>query len=258
MHYVRYTANGKTAYGLLKSNTIWELSGNIFGKHKQSGKRVALSKARLLYPVKPGKIIAIGLNYKSHVGDRPAPGKPEMFLKTPTSLLNPEGNIEIPKVSNGNVHYEGELVIVMGKRGKHIPADKAREFIFGYTCGNDVSERDWQGGAATHEKDLQWARAKSSDTFSPLGPAIATDVNPGDLHLQTRLNGKVVQEQNTSDLVFDVYAIVAQVSETMTLEPGDLIYTGTPGRTEKMRPGDVVEVEIKGIGVLRNHVTAEA
>ena len=258
MQYVRYKANGKTAYGSLKGTTIWELSGSIFGKHKQTGKRLALSKAQLLYPVKPGKMIAIGLNYKSHVGDRPGPSKPEMFLKTPSSLVDPEGDILIPKVSNGNVHYEGELVIVMGKKGKHIPADKASEYIFGYTCGNDVSERDWQGGAATHEKDLQWARAKSSDTFSPLGPVIATEVDPRNLHLKTLHNGKVVQEQNTSDLIYDVYAIVAQVSQTMTLEPGDVIFTGTPGHTEKMLPGDVVEVDIKGIGVLRNHVKAEA
>jgi 2-keto-4-pentenoate hydratase/2-oxohepta-3-ene-1,7-dioic acid hydratase in catechol pathway len=258
MLYVRYKANGKTSYGILKGTSVFELSGNIFGKHQQTGGRLALSKAKLLYPCKPGKIIAIGLNYKSHIGDRPAPSKPEMFLKTPTSLLDPEGDIIIPKVSQGNLHFEGELVIVMGKRGKHIPADQAKDYIFGFTCGNDVSERDWQGGSATQEKDLQWARAKSSDTFSPLGPAIATDVDPRILQLQTRLNGKVMQEQTTADLVYDVYEIVAQCSRTMMLEPGDVIYTGTPGHTEKMKPGDVVEVEIKGIGVLRNRVKAEA
>ena len=257
MHYVRYKANGKTAYGLLKGNAIHELSGNIFGKPKQTGKRVALSKAELLVPCKPGKIIAIGLNYKSHIGDRPAPSKPEMFLKTPTSLLDPGGDILIPKGSGGDVHFEGELVIVMGKKGKHIAADKAKDYIFGYTCGNDVSEREWQGGSAAKEKDLQWARAKSSDTFSPLGPVIATDVDPRSLHLQTRLNGKIMQEQVTSDLIYDVYEIVAQCSQTMTLEPGDVIFTGTPGHTEKMREGDVVEVEIKGIGVLRNSVKKE-
>jgi 2-keto-4-pentenoate hydratase/2-oxohepta-3-ene-1,7-dioic acid hydratase in catechol pathway len=255
MQYVRYQVNGKTAYGILKGDRIREVSGNIFGKHKQTGKSVALAKAKLLVPCKPGKIIAIGLNYRSHIGDRPPPGKPEMFLKTPSSLQDPEGDILIPKISQGNLHYEGELVIVIGKKGKHIPADKAKDYIFGYTCGNDVSERDWQGGP---DKDLQWARAKSSDTFSPLGPVIATDVDPRNLHLQTRHNGKVVQEQTTGDLVFDVYDIVAQCSQTMTLEPGDVIYTGTPGHTDKVVDGDVVEVEISGIGVLRNPVKKES
>lgn len=254
MQYVRYKANGKTAYGLLKNNSVYELSGNIFGNPKQTGNRTALSKVQLLAPVKPGKMIAIGLNYKSHIGDRPAPDKPEMFLKTPTSLADPEGDIIIPKVSNGNLHFEGELVLVMGKRGKHIPADQAKDYIFGYTCGNDVSERDWQGGS---QKDLQWARAKSSDTFSPVGPVIATDVDPRNLHLTTRLNGKVMQQQTTADLIYDVYDIVAQCSQTMTLDAGDVIFTGTPGHTETMKPGDVVEIEIKEIGVLRNHVKAE-
>ncbi len=254
MLYVRYTTNGKASNGILKGDRIQEISGNMFGKHKPTGKRVAHSTARLLVPCKPGKIIAVGLNYKSHIGDRPAPSKAEIFLKTPTSLVGPDDDIIIPKVSGGNVHFEGELVIVMGRRGKHIKAEDAKNYIFGYTCGNDVSERDWQGGPA---KDLQWARAKSSDTFSPLGPAIATDVDPRNLHLQTRVNGKVMQEQNTSDLIFDVYDIVEQVSQVMTLEPGDVIYTGTPGHTEKMYPGDVVEVDIEGIGVLRNRVRSE-
>ncbi|MBI3732915.1 MAG: fumarylacetoacetate hydrolase family protein [Chloroflexi bacterium] len=251
MQFVRYSANGKTSYGILKGERIQEVSGNIFGRHQKTGKSVARAKAKLLTPCKPGKLIAIGLNYKSHIGARPAPVKPEMFLKTPTSLLDPEGEIIIPRNSGGNVHFEGELVIVMRRKGKRIAATDAKDYIFGYTCGNDVSERDWQRG------DLQWARAKSSDTFSPLGPAIATDVDPRNLKLQTRVNGKVMQEQTTSDLVFDVYEIVAQASEVMTLEPGDVIYTGTPGHTEKMNPGDVVEVEIEGIGVLRNTVKAE-
>lgn len=254
MNYIRYQFNQITSYGVLKGETVYELSGSLFGEHEQTGREIPLLEVTLLAPCQPGKIIAIGLNYKSHIGDRPTPSKPEMFLKTATSVQNPEGEILIPKVSDGNVHFEGELVVVIGKRGKHIPASAAREYIFGYSCGNDVSERDWQSGT---NKDLQWARAKSSDTFSPFGPVIATNVDPRNLHLQTRLNGRVMQEQTTADLLFDVYEIIAHCSQTMTLESGDLIFTGTPGRTERMRAGDVVEVEIKEIGVLRNYVKVE-
>jgi len=255
MKCVRYQSNGKTVYGELKDKTIYELSGNLFGKTKKTGKRVPLANAKLLAPCKPGKILAIGRNYKTHIGDRTAPTKPEVFLKTATSVQDPEGDVVIPKISGGNVHYEGELVVVIGKRGKHIAAAEAQKYIFGYTIGNDISERDWQSGP---DKDLQWARAKSSDTFSPVGPFIETDLDPTKCLLQTRVNGQVKQEQTTGDLVFDIPEIIRVCSQTMTLEPGDLIFTGTPGKTEKMNPGDVVEVEITGLGVLRNVVKAES
>lgn len=255
MRFVRYQYKGKTAYGELKDKTIHELAGNLFGKVKKTGKRVPLAKAKLLAPCTPGKILAIGRNYKTHIGDRTAPTKPEAFIKTATSVQDPEGDVIIPKISGGNIHYEGELVVVIGKRGKHIAATDALDYVFGYTIGNDISERDWQSGP---EKDLQWARAKSSDTFTPVGPIIATDLDPAKCMLQTRVNGQVKQEQTTGDLVFDIPTIIEQVSQTMTLEPGDLIFTGTPGRTEKMNPGDTVEVEITGLGILRNHIKAEA
>jgi 2-keto-4-pentenoate hydratase/2-oxohepta-3-ene-1,7-dioic acid hydratase in catechol pathway len=167
-------------------------------------------------------------------------------------LLNPDDPIVIPKNAT-NVHFEGELVIVVGRRLKHASEQEARDAIFGVTCGNDVSEREWQGGA---HKDLQWWRAKGADTFAPLGPCIVTGIDYGNLLLQTTLNGQVMQEQYTSDLIFDCPAIVQWVSEWVTLNPGDLIYTGTPGSTQKMNPGDVVEVRIEGIGVLRNPVAA--
>lgn len=255
MKYVRFQVGRSVSYGLLKGESIYVIRGNLFGRPKQSGKRVALKKARILAPCKPGKIIAIGRNYKTHIGDRAAPTKPEMFLKTASSIQDPEGDIVIPKISRGNLHYEGELVVVIGKRGKHLSAADAGHYVFGYTLGNDVSERDWQSGP---DKDLQWARAKSSDTFTPLGPCIATELEPRDLHIQTRLNGQVVQDQGVADLCFDVPEIIAQITQSMTLEPGDLIFTGTPGQTAAMHPGDVVEVEIKEIGVLRNHVKSEA
>ncbi len=167
----------------------------------------------------------------------------------PTSSIGPEDTIRYYPDAE-NLHFEGELVIVIGKRAQRVAAADAAQYVFGVTAGNDVSERNWQ------KNDLQWFRAKASDTFGPLGPAVVTGLNYNDLLLQTRLNGEVVQSQRTKDLVFDVAAIVSYVSRYVTLEPGDLIYTGTPGTTRAMKPGDVVEVEIEGVGVLRNRVSA--
>jgi 2-keto-4-pentenoate hydratase/2-oxohepta-3-ene-1,7-dioic acid hydratase in catechol pathway len=150
------------------------------------------------------------------------------------------------------MHYEGELVVVIGRQVKNASVEQARDAIFGVTCGNDVSERNWQHGPA---KDMQWWRAKGCDTFAPLGPAIVTGLDYDTLLLRTRLNGEVVQKQYTSDLIFDCPTIVSYITRWITLMPGDIIYTGTPGATRKMSPGDVVEVEIEGIGVLRNPVT---
>jgi 2-keto-4-pentenoate hydratase/2-oxohepta-3-ene-1,7-dioic acid hydratase in catechol pathway len=197
----------------------------------------------------PSKVIAVGLNYKSHIGESPAAKYPGLFAKMPTSIVGPEANIVIPPGA-GNVHFEGELVVVIGRRAKNVSVADAPRYIFGVTAGNDVSERDWQ------RDDLQWFRAKASDTFGPLGPVIVTGINYGDLLLQTRLNGAVVQSQRTKDLIFDVPTIVSYISQFVTLEPGDVIYTGTPGSTKAMKPGDVVEIDIEGIGVLRNRVVA--
>jgi 2-keto-4-pentenoate hydratase/2-oxohepta-3-ene-1,7-dioic acid hydratase in catechol pathway len=197
-------------------------------------------------------VLAVGLNYKSHLGNRTPPSLPEIFYKPITCQQHPEADIVIPKGAV-NVHYEGELVVVIGKAASHITVEQAPGVIFGVTCGNDVSERDWQNGP---QKDLQWWRAKGADTFGPMGPAIVTGLNYGNVLLQTRLNGKVVQKQVTSDLLFDCHKIVSFVSQYVALTPGDLIYTGTPGTTQKMNPGDVVEVEIDGVGILRNRVSA--
>jgi 2-keto-4-pentenoate hydratase/2-oxohepta-3-ene-1,7-dioic acid hydratase in catechol pathway len=173
-----------------------------------------------------------------------------MFYKPVTALQSPGGPIVIPRDAT-DVHYEGELVVVIGKETRNVSPAQAREAIFGVTCGNDVSDRNWQHG---EKKDLQWWRAKGCDTFAPLGPAIVTGLDTGNLRLETRLNGEVVQQESTGDLIFDCPSIVSWVSGWVTLLPGDLIYTGTPGSTRRMQPGDVVEVEIEGIGVLRNPV----
>jgi len=249
--YIRYRRGSAVAYGILEGENVRELRGDLFGDRSPTGAQYKLSEVKLLYPCEPPKILAVGLNYKSHLGDRKRPDRPEMFYKPITALQNPEDAIVIPPTAK-NVHYEGELVLVIGKRAKRVTAEQARDVIFGVTCGNDVSERDWQGGP---QKDLQWWRAKGADTFAPLGPVIATGLEYGKLLLQTRLNGDVVQKQNTSDLLFDGPAIVSWISHYVTLTPGDVIYTGTPGSTKRMNEGDVVEVDIEGVGVLRNKVS---
>jgi 2-keto-4-pentenoate hydratase/2-oxohepta-3-ene-1,7-dioic acid hydratase in catechol pathway len=245
--YVRYSAGGRVAYGILEGDTIRELSGNPIQGAKPTGNTIKASEAKLLAPCEPVKVIAVGLNYKSHLNNRPAAAYPGLFAKMPTSIVGPDDAIKLP-ADAGNVHYEGELVVVIGTRASNVSVADAPKYVFGVTAGNDVSERDWQ------QKDLQWFRAKASDTFGPLGPVIVTGLTYGDLLLQTRLNGEVVQSQRTKDLIFDVPTIVSYVSKYVTLEPGDVIYTGTPGTTKAMKPGDVVEIEIEGIGVLRNRV----
>ncbi len=229
-----------------------EISGGLFEPPRETGAGYPVSEVKLLAPCRPGKILGVGLNYRSHLGSRPQPAQPEMFYKAVTALQNPDDPIVLPRDAT-DLHYEGELVIVIGTAARGVTPEQARDAIFGVTCGNDVSERNWQHGPG---KDLQWWRAKGSDTFAPLGPAIVTGLDYGSLLLQTRLNGEVVQRQYTSDLIFDCPAIVSWVSGWVTLLPGDLIYTGTPGSTRRMSPGDVVEVEIEGIGVLRNPVAA--
>ncbi len=250
--FVRFQHGPATSYGIVTGETVEAIQGDLFGAHKKTGGKHKLSEVKLLTPCTPSKVLAVGLNYKSHIGTRKAPTAPEIFYKPITCLQNPGDPIIIPKDSQ-NTHYEGELVIVMGKKASHISAAEAKSTIFGVCCGNDVSERDWQGGP---NKDLQWWRAKGADTFGPLGPMIVRGIDYGNVMLQTRLNGAVVQKSNTSDLLFDCHAIVSYISQYVTLIPGDVIYTGTPGSTKKMSPADVVEVEIEGVGILRNPIAA--
>ena len=246
--YVRYASGGRIAYGILDGGTVRELSGDFLTGGKPTGKTSRLADVTLVAPVAaPSKVIAVGLNYKSHLGERPTATEPGLFAKMPTSIIGPNAEIVFPEGAK-NVHYEGELVLVIGKRAKDVRPEDAHLYVFGITAGNDVSERDWQ------KSDLQWFRAKAADTFGPLGPAVVTGLDFDDLLLQTRLNGEVVQSQRTKDLIFDVRTIVSYVSRFVTLEPGDLIYTGTPGTTKPMKPGDVVEVELEGVGILRNTV----
>ncbi len=249
--YVRYSHQGRVAYGILVNEQIRELDGSPITGAAPTGKTVALTDVELLAPVEPGKVIAIGYNYKSHADEHardPGP-HPGVFIKLPTSIVGPDADIVFPQGA-GNVHFEGELVIVIGKTAHGVAKEDAADYIFGITAGNDISERDWQAS------DLQWFRAKASDTFGPTGPVLATGLDYNDLLLQTRLNGEVKQKQRTRDLIFDIHDIVSFVSQFVTLEPGDIIFTGTPGATSAMQPGDVVEIELEGVGILRNRVSS--
>ncbi len=247
--YVRYSHGGTTSYGILDGETIRVLDGDLFSSPRPSGRTLRLSDVELLAPVAPSKVIAVGLNYQSHLGNREPAAYPGLFAKYPTSIVGHEADIIIPSDSK-NLHYEGELVIVIGKKAHNVSVAAAPDYILGVTAGNDVSERDWQ------RDDLQWLRAKGSDTFGPVGPLIATGLNYNDLLVQTRLNGEVRQSESTADLIFSIDEIVSYVSRYFTLMSGDLIFTGTPGSTSAMKAGDVVEIEVQGVGVLRNRLVA--
>ena len=247
--FARFEHGGDSAYGIVEGDRIRRIAGDLFGAWEKTSESYALADLRLLVPSRPTKVLAVGLNYRSHLDGRPAPAVPEIFYKPPSCLVPAGAEIVIPQ-GTSDVHYEGEMVVVMGKRAKDVSAADALGHVLGVTCGNDVSARDWQ------KNDLQWWRAKGADTFGPCGPYIATGLNYDNLKLQLRLNGEVKQEQRTSDLIHGVAAIVSWISRFVTLEPGDLIYTGTPGKTMAMKPGDVVEVELEGVGILKNRVSA--
>ncbi|QDU78884.1 Ureidoglycolate lyase [Polystyrenella longa] len=248
----RFEYKGKVRYGLVKGESILAIEGDIFGEWKRSDYLMKLEDVKLLVPTEPKQIFAMAGNYKSHLdGEVPEQFKtPQPFLKAYSSLQRPDGEIQLPPES-APVHYEAEMVIVIGKEAKNVSKEDAKDYILGITCGNDVSARAWQKG------DVQWWRAKASDTFSPCGPWIVTGLDYDDLLMTLKLNGKVVQEERTSLLLHDVASTVSFISQHTTLHPGDLIFTGTPGKTDVIKSGDVVEVEIEGVGVLRNTVVDE-
>ena len=252
--FVRFEAHGETAYGVVEGDQVRQLTASPFQDYEVTDHAHPLSDVRLLAPVVPGKVVAIGLNYRSHLGDGEPPKVPEPFLKTTSSVIGTGEPIMIPReaIDEGvKMQPEAELTVVIGRRCKRASRADALSYVLGYTCGNDVSARDWQ------RNDLQWWRAKSSDTFSPIGPYVVSDLDPGNLQLTCRINGKTAQQQSTSDLVHDVPKIIEFVSSVMTLEPGDVIMTGTPGTPGDIHDGDTVEIELEGVGVLTNPVKAE-
>ena len=248
--YARYSANGATSYGRVDGEQLLQLSAAPWLGGEETGSVVNLDDVELLAPAEPGKVFAVGYNYMSHRGDRELPAHPPIFLKLPSTITGPDTEIVYPDGAT-DLHYEAELVVVIGKRASRISPDQASDVVFGITAGNDVSERVWQAN------DLQWFRAKASDTFGPLGPTIVTDLNYNDLLVQSRLNGETMQSQRSRDFIHNVEAIISHISQSATLEPGDIIYTGTPGTTSAMQPGDVIEIDVEGVGVLRNRVVSQ-
>ena len=249
MKIVRFKAAGKTRYGVLEGTQIVEYSGTPFATFKRGRKKYSLKQTVLLSPVVPSKIAAIGLNYRDHAEEmnRPIPVEPTMFLKPASALCGPDDPIIYPPQAT-RVDYEGELAIVIKKRSRHVPPERAREHILGYTCLNDVTARDLQA------RDGQPTRAKAFDTFCPVGPCIVTNIDGNGVEIETYLNGERKQASNTKHLIFPVEDVVARVSAVMTLLPGDIIATGTPAGVGPMQPGDKVEVRIEGIGSLKNPV----
>ncbi len=249
MKIVRVEYEGRQFYGVLEKEEVCLLKS--LSSLEETGQRVPLSGAKLLAPAQPSKIVALGLNYRDHAHElgMPLPSEPLIFLKPPSAIIGPEEEIILPPQSK-RVDYEAELAIVIGRAAKNVSPDEALSYVLGYTCFNDVTARDLQ------QKDGQWTRAKSFDTFAPFGPWIETDLDPSDLKIEARVNGERKQFSSTRELVFSVPEIVAFVSQVMTLFPGDLIATGTPPGVGPLFPGDTVEIEIEGLGILRNKVRA--
>lgn len=249
MKIIRYAADSKTRYGILEGDQVQELDGEPYAQIKKSGRSCALKDVKLLAPCAPSKIVAIGLNYHAHAKEvnQPAPAEPIMFFKPSTSVTGPEDKILYP-AGTTRVDYECELGVVMGKETTKVSEGNAMSYVLGYTCVNDVSARDWQ------KNDAQWARAKGSDTFGPVGPCIETELDPGNVVVETYLNGERKQQANTSDLIFDVPTLISYISQVITLLPGDVIATGTPSGISPMQKGDTVEIRIEPIGTLRNYV----
>jgi 2-keto-4-pentenoate hydratase/2-oxohepta-3-ene-1,7-dioic acid hydratase in catechol pathway len=245
--YVRYEHEGTISYGILEGETVHQLAGDVFASPERTGATVPLGDVKLLAPSDPQKVVAAGLNYRSHLGGATPAEYPGLFDKHATSLIGHGAEITYFEDAT-NLHFEGEMVLIIGKTARNVSVEDAPDYIFAVAPGNDISERVWQGG------DLQWFRAKGADTFGPVGPVMARGVNYDDLLLQTRVNGETLQSQRTSDLLFDSSFLVSYISRYVTLEPGDMVFTGTPGSTSAMQPGDVVEIELENVGVLRNTI----
>ncbi len=261
MRLVRFTEqDGRTRYGIAEGDTITVARGNPLSRLTRTGREVRLSEVKLLAPIAPCNLLALGRNYKAHADEvgGEVPQAPLLFTKATSAVIGPDEPILLPRAAPDRVDYEAELAVVIKTRARHVSERDALAYVLGYTCGNDVSARDCQSA------DGQWARAKSFDTFAPLGPWIETDLDPASCNIRCRLNGNIMQDSNTSLMIFSVPYVISYLSRCMTLLPGTVILTGTPagcGFVRKppvwLKAGDVVEVELEGIGVLRNPVQKE-
>ena len=255
MRIVRFSRDRKIKYGVVEGDWIKGYRGSPFvpANRKKADfcpdvTACKISEVKLLAPCLPSKIICLGLNYRSHAREfnLPIPKSPIIFIKPPTAVIGPEDDIVLP--NDARIDYERELAVVIGKKAKNIPAGDYADYVLGYTCFNDVTDRYAQ------KDDGQWTRAKSYDTFAPLGPYIETEIDPHNLLVETYLNGDRKQSARTGDLIFGISEIISFISGIMTLLPGDVIATGTPSGIGRIKAGDTVEIKIEGIGTLRNGV----
>ena len=259
MKIVRFVdSNGRIACGRFATDETIEVLESVYEPRSATGEKRDRSDVRLLAPIDPPNIIAVGLNYLKHAAESAAapPEAPVLFLKATTAVAGPDTNIVLPAMAPDEVDYEAELAIVLGREARNVTENDALDYVLGYACANDVSARDCQ-----QRIDRQWARAKSFDTFCPLGPWLETDIDPDNTGIRSRLNGDIMQASNTSDQIFSCAHLISYISHCMTLRPGTLILTGTPegvgfGRRPPvyLQAGDTIEVEIDGIGTLVNHV----
>jgi 2-keto-4-pentenoate hydratase/2-oxohepta-3-ene-1,7-dioic acid hydratase in catechol pathway len=255
MRIVRFSHAQKTKFGILEDERVYSLADDPFAcftagqEPAWDSQAYPLADVRLLPPCLPSKMVCVGVNYRTHAKEMGSstPAAPLIFLKPPTALIGPDDRIVLP-LNWKRVDFEGELGVVIGKKAKYVSEEEARQYVLGYTCFNDVTERHLQ------KEDGQWTRAKGFDTFAPAGPWIETAIQADDLKLETYLNGELKQSARTSEMVHGINRLISFISGVMTLLPGDIIATGTPSGIAPMQPGDVVEVKIEKIGVLRNSV----
>lgn len=257
MKYLRFESNGQTSYGIVDDDgTVRQISNSPIGQeYSETGNKFQLADVKILAPnPNPIKMLCLARNYRSHLLGAQEPARPEPFYKTPTAIIGPGDPIEITSDA-GLVVCESELVVIIGKRAKNVSEDEALDYVFGYTAGNDVSAREWQGGP---DADTQWWRAKSADTFGPTGPFIVTNIDPQDVNIRGLVNGVEGQKCHSSEMIFNVQQAISFISRYVTLECGDMLWTGTSGTTPPINVGGDVTVEIDKIGVLHNPVIAAA
>lgn len=248
-----HSSSAEPRFGFIAAEKVYPVTADEYFNPNEAPRpqaELALNEVRLLAPVTPSKIVCVGRNYREHAAElgNKMPEEPLLFLKAPSAVIGSEDVIELPPQSE-QVEHEGELGVVIGRTTGNIqPHEDPLDFVLGYTCVNDVTARDLQ------RKDVQFTRGKSFDTFCPVGPVIVTDLNPLDATVVTRVNGDIRQQGRTSDMAFSVPFLIKYIADIMTLNPGDLIATGTPAGVSRMKPGDVVEVEVSGVGILRNQI----
>ena len=253
MRLVRFRAGDRIATGVLEGEVVRPLRGTFFEEPLPTGEEIPLDSVRLLAPVLPSKLVCIARNYVEHAKEmgNPVPESPVLFFKPATSVIGPGDPIPLPPGA-GRVDHEAELAAVIGRLCRRVDADEAMSAVLGFTCANDITSRDWQ------KSDVQWARAKGSDGFGPLGPWIETEIDPADLLITGTVNGELRQKARTSEMTLSPAELISHISQTITLLPGDVVLTGTPPGVGPLEAGDMVEIQIEGIGVLDNPVAPGA